>query len=57
MNPYKCNMVKQHMKHRCNMNMLLLNITIQPMQHMSAFMQQCLVIMHDNAHDQVLAIS
>jgi hypothetical protein len=26
---------------------------MQPMQHMSAFMQQCLVIMHDDAHDQV----
>jgi hypothetical protein len=27
---------------------------MQPMKHMSAFMQQCLVIMHDDAHDQVL---
>jgi hypothetical protein len=30
---------------------------MQPMQHMCAFMQQRLVIMHDDAHDQVLAIS
>jgi hypothetical protein len=28
---------------------------MQPMQHMSDFMQQCLVNMHDDAHDHVLA--
>jgi hypothetical protein len=27
---------------------------MQPMQHMSAFMQQCLVIMLHDAHGQVL---